>query len=68
MNFVKNQDKDGYIYLVGYSGGAGDPRTQSVWRIAAAVNPGASADAGEFVLGGIACAPRRLFRQARQLG
>jgi len=51
--FVKNQDKDGFIYLVGYSGGAGDPRTQSVWRISAAVDPLVSADAWEFVLGGI---------------
>ncbi|MCX7002635.1 MAG: hypothetical protein NTV22_05100 [bacterium] len=34
--FVKNQDKDGYIYIAGYCNNAsGTTKTQSIWRILA---------------------------------
>ncbi len=52
MAYVKNQDKDGYVYVSGYAM-EGDPRTQSIWRIAASAPAAGSDGAWEFVLGGI---------------
>lgn len=50
--FVKDQDKDGYIYLVGFAY-EGDPRTQTIWRLHHSVAPEDAATSWEFVMGTI---------------
>ncbi|MCX7002636.1 MAG: hypothetical protein NTV22_05105 [bacterium] len=51
--FVKNQDNDGYIYVVGHDTSAASTKTQSIWRILASTPAANSAGAWQFVLGGI---------------
>lgn len=51
---VKNYDRDGYLYLQGHAS-AGNPRTQSIWRVRASVAATDASNAWQLCIGGIPC-------------
>ncbi len=51
---VKNYDRDGYVYLQAMAS-AGNPRTQSIWRVRASTLSSMATDAWQLTIGGIPC-------------